>query len=120
MARFSTQIINFIEAVGVDEYLNVAIVPKSDSAGVPGDVLFFNYPKGPQRLFMVIEPIDREAATGNLLLIGFKVPDDREYTPESLVNLYKNRELPEEGFRTYIMGKIRGPLRRISKPLKEQ
>ena len=64
---------------------------------------------------MVVEPITRDAATGNLLLTGFKVPDDGNYTPASLETLYKNKELPRENYRTYIMTRIYGPLRRIRK-----
>ena len=121
MAKFSKQIQDFLTAVAADPDQHVQIVPKSDSCADPGDVLFFRYQLGEgkgsraERLFMVVEPITREPATGNLLLIGFKVPDDGDYTPNSLNTLYKKKALPRDGFRTYIMTKIFGPLRRIRK-----
>lgn len=121
MAKFSRQIQNFLTDVAADPEANVQIVPKSDSCADPGDVLFFRYSLGTgpgsraERLFMVVEPITRDAATGNLLLTGFKVPDDGNYTPASLETLYKNKELPRENYRTYIMTRIYGPLRRIRK-----
>ena len=121
MARFSKQIQDFLRAVAVDPYKHVQIVPKSDSSANPGDVLFFRYKLGmgvgsrAERLFMVVEPITRDAATGNLLLTGFKVPPDGNYTPNSLDDLYKKKALPEENYRTYIMTRIYGPLRRIRK-----
>ena len=88
---------------------------------MPGDVLFFRYKLGSgagsraYRLFLVIEPITREARTGNLLLTGFKLPDDGDYTPASLKDLYTKRALPKENYRTYIMGNVYGPLRRMRK-----
>jgi hypothetical protein len=96
-------------------------VQKSDSAGQPGDILFFRYKLGigkdsiKFRIFMLIEPITKIAGTGNLLMTGFKVPKDGDYTPDSLENLYKNRELPKDNYRTYIMSRVWGPLRRVNK-----
>ena len=121
MAKFSKQIQTFLAAVASDADDDVQIVPKSDSCAVPGDVLFFRYKLGSgagsraYRLFLVIEPITREARTGNLLLTGFKLPDDGDYTPASLKDLYTKRALPRENYRTYIMGNIYGPLRRMRK-----
>jgi len=126
MSRFSPQIANFLTAVGADPTREVARVPKSDSCASPGDVLFFRYQLGTgkgsrqERLFLVTEPVTRDAKTGNLLLTGFKIPDGGDYTPASLENLYKNKELPEENYRTYIMSKIYGTLKRISKPIDEE
>jgi len=121
MTRFSKQIQDFLKSVGADSQLNVQIVPKSDSCANPGDVLFFRYKLGigkgsrGERLFLVTEPITREAATGNLLLTGFRIPGGGDYSPDSLETLYKNKELPEDNYRTYIMSHIFGPLRRIRK-----
>tara|TARA_R110000796_G_C14553684_1_gene434139 strand:- start:1717 stop:2085 length:369 start_codon:yes stop_codon:yes gene_type:complete len=121
MPRYSKQIQNFLAAVGADPTLHVQMVPKSDSCARPGDVLFFRYKLGEgggsrrERLFMVVEPITKEPRTGNLLLVGFKVPDDGIYTPESLEDLYKNKDLPEDGYRTYRLNRTWGPLRRIRK-----
>lgn len=121
MAKFSKQIQTFLAAVAADPDDDVQIVPRSDSCAVPGDVLFFRYKLGTgvgsraYRLFLVIEPITREARTGNLLLTGFKLPDDGDYTPASLKDLYTKRALPRENYRTYIMGNIYGPLRRMRK-----
>ena len=126
MSRFSPQIANFLTAVGADPLREVARVPKSDSCASPGDVLFFRYQLGTgkgsrqERLFLVTEPVTRDAKTGNLLLTGFKIPDDEDYSPVSLENLYKDRALPAENYRTYIMGNIYGTLKKISKPKEEE
>ena len=121
MAKFSKQIQDFLKSVGADPSMDVSIVPKSDSCADPGDVLFFRYKLGvgkgsrAERLFLLTEPITRDAATGNKLLTGFKIPEGGDYSPDSLETLYKNKELPEENYRTYIMSNIYGPLRRIRK-----
>jgi len=126
MSNFSPQIKNFLEQVGADPTREVSVVPRSDSCASPGDVLFFRYSLGigpgsrRERLMLITEPVTRDAATGNLLLTGFKIPDEGDYTPASLENLYKNRELPEENYRTYIMSKIYGILRKISKRPSEE
>ena len=121
MSTFSPEIDNFLDQVGADHRRNVSIVPKSDSCANPGDVVFFRYKLGigkgsrGYRIFLITEPVTKDAATGNLLLTGFKVPSGGTYTPDSLETLYKNRELPEDNYRTYILGHIFGPLRRIRK-----
>ena len=121
MSRFSSEIQNFLDQVGADHRRNVTIVPKSDSCAVPGDVVFFRYKLGigkgsrGYRIFLITEPVTKDAATGNVLLTGFKVPPRGTYTPDSLETLYKNRELPADNYRTYILGHIYGPLRRIRK-----
>jgi hypothetical protein len=121
MSRFSKEIEDFLSQVGADQRDDVAIVPKSDSCANPGDVVFFRYMLGigkgsrEYRIFLITEPVTKDAATGNILLTGFKVPTDRTYTPNSLETLYKNRELPKDNYRTYILGHIYGPLRRIRK-----
>lgn len=122
MATFSKKIRDFLKSLGVDPYLNVSIVPKSISCGVPGDILFFKYPSDPPdyitnpqyRVFLIIEPIIKQPGTGNLLLTGFRFPDDWNYSPEDFINVYSNRELPEENYRTYIIQKINGPLRKVN------
>jgi hypothetical protein len=123
MSRFSPQISSFLKQVGVDPYKNISVVPKSDSCGVPGDFLMFKYKHAnwkEYRVFLVIEPITKSAKTGSLLLTGFKLPMDRTYTPASFENLYNNKELPQDSYKTYIMSKMYGPLRKISKPKKEE
>lgn len=121
MRGFSKGIKTFLTLVGADDDKRISMVPKSDSCGRPGDILFFRYKlgvgKGSRafRIFLLTEPITKEARTGNLLMTGFKVPEIGTYTPQSLESLYINRELPEDGYRTYIMSNIFGPLRKISK-----
>ena len=121
MKGFSREINGFLTQVGANDKLRVGIVPKSDSCGGPGDIVFFRYQlgvgKGSRafRILLITEPVTKDAKTGNLLLTGFKVPPGGSYTPESLETLYSNSELPQEGYRTYIMSNIFGPLRRISK-----
>lgn len=121
MPKFSKEITGFLTQVGANDALRVGIVPKSDSCGQPGDIVFFRYKLGTgkgsraYRILLITEPVTKDAKTGSLLLTGFKVPPDDSYSPESLESLYNNSELPEDGYRTYIMGNIFGPLRRISK-----
>lgn len=121
MSKFSKEIRSFLVQVGANDDLRIAIVPKSDSCGSPGDILFFRYKLGTgkgsrgYRIFLLTEPVTKDAQTGNQLLTGFKVPPDGSYSPESLETLYNNSELPEDGYRTYIMSNIFGPLHRISK-----
>lgn len=121
MAKFSKQIHNFLGAVGADPGHSVQMVPKSDSCADPGDVVFFKYKLGTGkgsrsfRLLLVTKPVTKDAKTGNLLLTGFKLPEDGDYTPDSLDTLYTQGKFSESEFRTYIMSNIFGPLRRIRK-----
>jgi len=121
MAKFSPTISKFLTSVGSDPDRDISIVPKSDSAGGPGDIVFFRYKLGvgagsrAERILMLVEPITRDAKTGNMLLIGFKVPEGGDYSPDSLESLYNDRALPKENYRTYIMGNIWGVLRKIVK-----
>ena len=136
MGRFSPTISNFLSQVGADEFLDVTEVPKSESCASPGDFLLFyynpkyqfKYVKGSKlvlvkgyRLVLVVEPVIKDAETGNLLLTGFSVPTGGEYTPESLITLYKNKELSKDSYRTYILGDphIVGSLYKISQTIKE-
>ena len=121
MAKSSKQIQNFLTAVGADPSRDVQLVPKSDSCANQGDVVFFRYKLGTgrgsraERLLLVTKPVTRDAATGNQLLTGFKLPEDGEYTPASLDTLYTQGDLGEDDFRTYIMTNIYGQLKRIRK-----
>lgn len=121
MAKFSSEITGFLTQVGANSDLRVGMVPRSDSCGDPGDILFFRYKLGSgkgsrgYRILLLTEPVTKDAKTGNLLLTGFKVPPDGSYSPDSLETLYSNSELPEDGYRTYIMSNVFGPLRRISR-----
>ena len=121
MANFSKQFRNFLKSVGADDDRDVRPVPKSSSCAVPGDVVFFRYKLGTgigsrgMRLLLVTKPVTRDAATGNRLLTGFKLPENGDYTPESLDALYTQGGFSESDFRTYIMTNIYGQLRRIRK-----
>ena len=121
MRGFSKGIKIFLTQVGANDDQRISMVPRSESCGGPGDILFFRYSFGTgvgsraYRILLLTEPITKQAGTGNLLMTGFKVPEDETYTPDSLETLYKNRELPPEGYRTYIMSNIYGPLRKISR-----
>ena len=121
MAKFSKEIVSFLTQVGANDDLRIGMVPKSDSCGEPGNILFFRYKLGSgkgsraYRILLLTEPVTKDAKTGNSLLTGFKVPEDGSYSPDSLETLYNNSELPQEGYRTYIMSNIFGPLRKISK-----
>jgi len=89
------------------------MVPKSRSGMNPGDLVFFKYRYGEWTAVLVVSPVMKDAKTGNRLFTGFKVPLDEEYTPKSLTSLYKNKELPKENYRTYILNRIKSPIRRI-------
>jgi hypothetical protein len=119
MINFSPKVKKFLTNVGADKDYDVQIVPRSDSCAVPGDFVFFRYSLGSgkgsrdARIVMVVYPITKEAKTGNLLLTGFRVPDVGDYNPDSLQTLYTNKALPKENYRTYILQKVYGPIRRI-------
>ncbi len=121
MVNFSPKVNKFLKDVGADRNYEVQIVPKSDSCAVPGDFVFFRYSLGSgkgsreARIVMLVQPITREARTGNLLLTGFRVPDNGTYTPDSLEDLYRGKALPTKNYRTYIIQRIYGPIRRIRK-----
>ena len=121
MAKYSPQITNFFTQTGVIPEEDVSLVPKSDSCAKVSDFVIFRYKLGigkgsrEERLFLLLEPITKDAKTGNLLLTGIKVPLPGDYSPGSLVSLYKNKELPPENYRTYILGNIYGPLLRLNK-----
>jgi len=89
------------------------MVPKSRAGINPGDLVFFKYRYGGWTAVLVVSPVMKDAKTGNRLFTGFKVPLEDEYTPESLTSLYKNKELPKENYRTYILNRIKSPIRRI-------
>jgi hypothetical protein len=113
MKHFSSKISDFFAQVGIYDDLQVAEVPKSTSCAVPGDFLFFKYSpkykrdtggKGSNwRVILLVEPVVKQAGTGNLLLTGFELPDSGTYTPDSLSTLYKNKELPEDSYKTFIL-----------------
>lgn len=121
MIKFSPQITKFFEQTGVVPSQDVSIVPKSDSCAKVADFVILRYSLGvgkgsrEERLFLVLEPVTKDAKTGNLLLTGIRVPLPGDYTPASLVTLYKNKELPRENYRTYILSKVYGPLRRLNR-----
>jgi len=124
MASFSKQILSFLKSVQADPESEVGPVAKSISCAVPGEVVFFRYSLGTgkgsraMRMVLVVQPVVKDAKTGNLLLTGFKLPDGGSYTPESLDSLYKNREIPKDEYRTYILSRIYGSLFRIRKKRK--
>jgi len=114
MRFFSLPILRFLYQVDAVDPLKVHIVPKSAS-GIPvGSLLFFQY-EGAWIIALAISPVVKDAKTGNKLFTGFKVPFAGDYTPESITDLYNNKELPPENYRTYILSKIQSPVRRIVK-----
>ncbi len=89
------------------------MVPKSKSGIRPGNLVFFKYRSGEWVAVLAVSPVMKDARTGNRLFTGFKVPLDGDYTPGSLTSLYKNKELPKENYRTYVLNRIKSPVRRI-------
>tara|TARA_R110000824_G_scaffold349337_2_gene536200 strand:- start:110 stop:526 length:417 start_codon:yes stop_codon:yes gene_type:complete len=137
MTRFSPEIKNFFEQVGMDEEAqataDLSMVPKSDSCAVPGDFLIFKYKLGTGkgsrsfRLLLVIEPVTKtrvqrlgKPASGGFLATGYKVPLPGNYSPDSLFSLYNDKSLPEENYRTYILGNVYGSLYRLRPKAKEE
>lgn len=141
--NFPTQIKIFLSQLGLDlknendpednADRKISTVPKSKSAGKVNDIMIFRYMKknfrksfiGPVmlggvqvegRILVLKKPITRQAKTGNLLLTGvaLPVPGDAEYTPADRDSNFKVREdYPEDGYRTFIMSNIVGPLYRL-------
>ena len=138
MSRFSQKIVSFLDQVGADQYNQVAIV--SPGSCHPGDILFFRYKLGTglgsrgARLVLLVRPVFRNAKTGNKLMTCFTLPMEQDYSRASLEILYKlgrvkndqglfqyshmeiDTNIPlEDRYRTYIVGNIYGPLRKISR-----
>ena len=69
----------------------------------------------PQRVVMLVRPVEKSARTGNMLLTAVNVPYERGFDEASLNNLYKTRvgSIPEDQYRTFIMTRIVGPLYRV-------
>lgn len=123
-----------VETPSTSDDYEVSIVPKSESAGFPGDYVTFDYDVNRDGniepvVFLITRPITRIPGTGNLLFTGMKVPEDGEafeafgkmvdfgsgeYGPEFFRSLYRSRQLPMEYFRTYMFSKIVGNIIRIS------
>ena len=116
MRLFSSQISSFLKRIGSDQEADIAMVPKSDSAGSPGDFVIFRYPVGlRQRLCMLVQPIAKDAMTGNLLLTCLDMDPDEYNSSAELIDLYTNRgSLSEDSYRTFIMSRIMGPLMKLS------
>ena len=89
------------------------MVPRSRSGIDAGDLVFFKYRFGGWVIVLVVSPVMKDAKTGNRLFTGFKVPYDGDYTPKSLTSLYKDKGLDKENYRTYILNRIKSPIRRI-------
>lgn len=100
MKQFSKQITNILKKIQVEDQSKVAEVPRSKSAGNPGDVVFFIYKhKNKQRrsrFLLLTRPITKNAKTGNTLLTGLSlpdVPDDKSINLfKTIVYLYKERK----------------------------
>lgn len=125
MQHFSPQLKKFLMDIGSDPDLDVSIVPKSISCAEPGDFLYFRYKLGEGkgsregRLVLLVRPIVKDAKTGNQLLTVFRL-EKGEYSPKLAKSLYKNKSIPEENYRTYIMSNIYGSLYRIRIPDEEE
>jgi len=141
--NFPTQIKIFLSQLGFDlknegdpednADRKISTVPKSKSAGKVNDIMIFQYMKkefrksfiGPVmlgglqvegRILVLKKPITRQAKTGNLLLTGvaLPLPGEPDYSPEDKDTAFKLRkDYPEDGYRTFIMSNIKGPLYRV-------
>lgn len=113
MRFFSNEIAKLFSGLQVKSMQRVQMVPKSRSGMPPGSLIFFNYRFGGWTAVLSVSPVTKDAKTGNRLFTGFKVPLDGDYTPASLTSLYKNKELPQENYRTYVLNRIKSPVWRI-------
>ena len=132
--NFPTQIKIFLSQLGFDlknendpednADRKISTVPKSKSAGKVNDILIFQYRKKgvfkafkpESRVLVLKRPITRQAKTGNLLLTGVSLPlpGEPDYSPEDKDTAFKLRDdYPEDGYRTFIMSNILGPLYRV-------
>lgn len=171
MKFFSKEIKNFL--TGIDSNNHIAIVPRSQSSATAGDLVFFRYSLGTgagsrsYRIFLLTEPITKQAKTGNLLLTGFRLKNlgSDTFTALDVISLYNNvnttndklgsltksretsknylkvnktaskpkltiklqnlkssllRNKIESEYRTYIMTKIFGPIRKLIPPAIEE
>lgn len=122
MTKLSNKIKNFLEVHGKDRLVDVTPVPKSRSSLSVGDIVAFDYrPEDPishdsgSRIALLVRPIFRYARTRNLHMTCVKIPVSADFGPDSLDQLYKNRDLlPEGSYRTYILKNIIGPLYKVS------
>lgn len=132
--NFPTQIKIFLRQLGLDlkneaspgdnADRKISKVPKSKSAGNVNDVMIFKYRKKgvakvftpESRVLVLKKPITRQAKTGNLLLTGvaLPLPGVPDYDPTDRETNFELREdYPEDGYRTFIMSNIIGPLYRL-------
>ena len=132
--NFPTQIKIFLSQLGLDlknegtpednADRKISTVPKSKSAGVVNDIMLFKYRKKgvykvfkPENRVLVLKrPITRQAKTGNLLLTGvaLPLPGEPDYDPADRETNFELRDdYPEDGYRTFIMSNIVGPLYRL-------
>jgi len=132
--NFPTQIKIFLRQLGLDlkneaspgdnADRKISKVPKSKSAGNVNDVMIFKYRKKgvakvftpESRVLVLKKPITRQAKTGNLLLTGvaLPLPGFPDYDPTDRETNFELREdYPEDGYRTFIMSNIIGPLYRL-------
>ena len=118
MNKFSKEEVEFFESLA-KESRAAAKVPRSISCAQPGDFVVFEYTDSVPRLVLITKPIVKRPGTGNLLLTGFVIDrdflssQDDEFGPAQVMDLYNQRGIPENSFRTYNMAKFRGDLVRI-------
>ncbi len=113
MQFFSNELKILFSSLQIKSMQRIQMVPKSRSGIRPGDLVFFKYRFGGWTAVLAVSPVTKDARTGNRLFTGFKVPLDGDYTPASLTSLYNNKELPTENYRTYVLTRIKSPVRRI-------
>lgn len=115
MASISSQIRSFLKRADASYDEQVEMVPKSDSCGKPGDILFFDYKGSGGRAVIIVQPVTRDPRTGNQLLTCVNISLGDYNSLDDLRGLYNDRaSLGDDQYRTYIMTKISGPLRRIN------
>ena len=128
---FPLQIKIFLAQVGIDltskgddpqshADKRISTVPRSRSAGTINDIMIFKYRKKGAaedsepvaRVLILRKPITKRAKTGSYLLTGVYLPIPGNYTPQDLEQAFTG-QIPEDAYRTFIMGNIDGPLYRV-------
>ncbi len=116
MRFFAGIISKFLSQTESDSDQRVQQVPKSSSGIKAGDIVFFVY-KMSWRIVLVVSPVVKSQTSGRSLFTAFEIPRNSielgQYTAESLTNLYKNKDLPVDSYKTFFLDKMGGPVMRI-------
>ena len=106
--NISKENLEFLDRHNRDYALDLTRVASSSSQLSVGDVITFNYYaegyNGASRIALVVQPVTKQAGTGNRLLSVVNISPSMNLTPQVINDLYKNRaSLGEDQYRTFIL-----------------